>query len=245
MSEPKLKTTELAVWKPDAAIKKLVKGAAGKLALAQAHSVDSLETYDYADKDLEVIATELKQLEAVEVLSMKEVKDIVKERTAFFAKAKKALKSAKELLRAKLASYNRRQEAVARAAQEAADREVERLAKEARDKAIKETEGLGEEARDAALQVAESQKMPSPVITAATPAGNTTYRDHWVTELDENDPNAWLVLLRHLINNQGDPDLQEYVVLNTSKLNKIAGSIQKERGLVPGLVIINKRIAVT
>lgn len=235
---PELKTTEIAVWKPDAAIKKLVKGAAGKLALAQAHSVDSLETYEYADKDLEIIATELKQLEAVEVVSMKELKDIVKDRTAFFARAKKALKSAKELLRGKLSSYNRRQEDVARAAQEAADREVERLAEEARNKAIKDTEGMGDEARNAALKVVEEQTMPSPVIVPATPVGNTTYRDKWEYEVIN-----WKKAMAYL--SRDDVDMEECAIPNDSKLKAIANSIKKEQELIPGIRIVNKRIAVT
>ena len=202
---------EITPWKPTAAIKKFVASAEKKLALAQAHVVDSIETYEYVDKDLTVIAADLKKLEALEVLAVGELKAVVKERVKFFAAAKKQFKEAKDLLRSKMAAYNRRQEAVARDAQEAA------------------------------TKAAIEQDMPAPTILPATPKGNTTYRDKWEAEIVD-----FGVVIEHIAKHYAtNPKLLDMILPNTSVLNAIANTVKKEGKMIPGINIVNNRIAIT
>ena len=89
--------------------------------------------------------------------------------------------------------------------------------------------------------------MPTPIIVPATPVGNTTYRDKWEGEMD------LAKYVKHVVAAMADNPakhgahgkLLDLIIPNQSAINKLAGLIEEEGEYVPGLNIINKRIAVT
>lgn len=201
----------LAKFDPTDEMQSIIKSANAHLELAKAHTVNSIETYEFADKDLKTIATDLKFLEALEKEAVGVLKVAVKERTDYFAPAKKSLKLAKDVMRTKLSEYNRRQEAVAAAAQKDAD------------------------------AAAQDLGVAPPKIEVATPIGNTTYRDKWEYEIVDMG-----LFIEHIAQHYAqNPKLLDMIMANDSVLKAIARTVKKEGKMVPGINIVNKRIAIS
>lgn len=213
---------ELAVFKPTDAVLAVVNGAESHLEVANLTVVNSLETYNYADRDLKLIAGDLGKLVDYENKALEVLKPLVKERRDFFAKAKKNLKAASDQMKQKLKLWDQRQKAVAAAAQA---------------EAMKAAQAL----RD------EGTFVPDPVIVPATPkvGESISYRDNWVAEVFD-----MAALVRHIAKVAGTVADQNshslgWVMPNKQALDAIAKTIQNEEEIAPGVRIINDQIPIS
>ena len=137
-------------------------------------------------------------------------------------------------------TWNKRQEAVAKAAQEEADKAAAKLAAEAIAKVVKDNEGNSAEVLSVALQEAAEDEIAPPVILAATPKGGTKYRDHWIVEVDDLG-----LMIEHIAANYAsNPKLLDFVTANQTVLNALAKLTKSEGALMPGARIVNDRIPV-
>lgn len=237
-------TTEIVKYTPSTELKKIVKTAEAKLDAAKDHVVNGRDTYVYADKALTSASDDLKKLKAFEKIATSDIATELKTRKDYFAAAKKSLTAARQILGGKLQTWNARQEAVAAAAQEAANKAAKEVAAAAKKAAVEATANLAPEVQKAAVQAAEDLDLPAPIIKSATPTGTTRYRDHWVVEVDD-----FATAVKHIAKNLGtplDPDNKslDWLLHNESVLNAKAKSIKVEGELIPGLRIVNKRIPI-
>jgi hypothetical protein len=206
---------ELTVWKPSTELTELVEGAQAQLELASAHVVNSLQTYEFADKDLTSVAGDLKKLEAMKVTATMDLKALLKARTDYFNPAIKALEAAKNILRQKMGAFNKRQEAVAKAAQAEAQ------------------------------QAADELDVPAPIIQSATAnVGGTKYRDHWNYKVTDWTALVQYVMA-NINNEVHGQRVSDWLSPNERVLKAMAKSVRKEVEVAPGLEIVNDRIAVS
>jgi len=205
--------TVVAVWKASTDIIAIAANADIHVEDAKIRVVNDVDTYREVDEYVGAVVSDLKKMMAYKELATRGLKNDYDTRMKFFNPIIAKLKGVKADLLGKQQKWNKRQEDVAKAAQAEADKAARELA-------------------------AKGIEVHSPVITKATPMGNTKYRDKWVGEVVDLPK-----LVEYIVTHQSDG--MEFLMPDQREINLAADKERVEGEFLPGLNFTNKRIPIS